>query len=110
MIDGVKREMYQGRELFLHRRGQSLQLRTRNAEVDLAYTNTVRDCSLEIIIFRHGKKEFARYNDWQGWPDACELHTCLRTEDKFQVEKVWRPKNDGSPPPAHLYQPMPCPG
>ena len=59
----------------------------------------VRHCNIEVI---REPIEYVRYNDWQGWPDTCELHTCARTADKFQVEKVWRRKNDGSPPLANV--------
>lgn len=79
-------------------------------EVDLAYAVMVCDYSIEIIIFRHGPIDDVPYDNWQRWPDTCELYACPGTADKSQVEKDWRPKNDGSPLLAHLSQPMPPPG
>ena len=55
-----------------------------------------------IIFFRRIPLVLVRYNDWQGWPDTCECTACAKTADKSQVEKVWRRKDDGSPPPAHM--------
>jgi hypothetical protein len=58
-------------------------------EVNVAYTVRVYDCSVEVIIFRHGHIDQVFYNDWEGWPDTYELHACPRAADKSQVEKVW---------------------
>jgi hypothetical protein len=71
-------------------------------EADLAYTIMVHDYSVEGIIFKHGQNVGVPYDDWQWRPDTYELHRCPRTTDKSQVEKVWRRKDEGSPPPAHM--------
>jgi hypothetical protein len=70
----------------------------------------MHDCSSKVIISRHGKIVPIPYNNWQGWPNACELHACPRIADEYQAEKVWRRENDGSPPPAYVNQAIPLEG
>ena len=61
----------------------------------------------QVMITRHKRTDHVPYDDWQGWPDICELHACPRAADESQVAKVWRSKNDGSPTPAHVDQSIP---
>jgi hypothetical protein len=62
------------------------------------------------MIFKHGKEHDVPYDDWQGWPDTNELQVCFKTAEKSQVEKVWRRKTEGTPPPTNMNQSMPPPG
>ena len=55
-----------------------------------------------VAIFWHGHMDRVPYGGRQGLPDTCQLHACAWTADKSQVEKVWRRKNEGSPPPADM--------
>jgi hypothetical protein len=73
--------------------------------VDLAYAIRVHDCSIEVIIFRHGPVGIIAqvlYDDRNGWPDSCKPRAYPRIADKSQLEKVWRCKNVATPPAAHM--------
>jgi hypothetical protein len=70
-------------------------------EVNLAYTVTMHDCGIGVII-KHVLMEHVRYDDWQGWPDTQELCGCPGSADNSQIEGVGRRKNDGSPSAAHM--------
>ena len=82
-------------------------------QVNLAYTVGVHDCGNKVKslaqLVEDRVVDCVRYNYWQGRPDTREPHAYAREADESQVEKVWRRKNDGSPPPAHMTQPMPLP-
>ena len=71
-------------------------------EVNAAYTVTVHDRSIEVIIFRHGEIDHVPDDDRQGWPETRKPHASVWTANKFLVEIVWRCKDDGSPPLAHM--------
>lgn len=72
------------------------------AEANLAYTAGVHDCSFKFIILGHGVTDIVPYDYWKGRPNVYEPHASPRSANKFQVEKNWGRKNDGSPPPAHM--------
>jgi hypothetical protein len=75
----------------------------------MAYTVTLDDRNIGVIIFNQGLTKFVHYANRKGRPDTWEIHGCPRTADKFQTEKVERRKNDEAPPPspAYMNQPMP---